>query len=562
MLVLADIDKYRVMSVNKVMLLVALFIVVLDNSSLWSGLWVALGENPVSHIVFMISFFAFLVVLTLLLLSLFSFVRVIKIAAIIVLLSSSLISYFIDNLHVIFSVSMIQNLFETDVNEATELINASILIHFFMFGVLPSIFIWFIKIEAASVKSEIVSRVKLLSVLLFITALSMLWSSKDYAFVLRENRSLRYLVNPVFPLTSLVKYLKIQTGSGNKNRALVPVFSDAEKIVNTGSETKKDILIIVVGETARAANFSLNGYARETNPNLKQENIINYNDTTSCGTATAQSVPCMFSDLTHDNFSVSKAKSRENLLDGLSNAGLDVLWRDNNSSCKGVCARVETEDLRELQVKDLCNDEECYDEILLHKLDDYMNTITHDAVIILHQKGSHGPAYYKRYPKEFAKFKPECNLLSVHNCNHNEIVNAYDNTILYSDYFLSKVIDFLKVRSDKYNTAVVYMSDHGESLGENGVYLHGLPYFMAPEDQTHVPFIVWLSENMKQQKYIDSECLIKNSSKKYSQDNFVHSVLGLMDISTKSYDKNKDVFAVCRTFNMVKKSQQVFIKNS
>jgi len=562
MLVLTDIDKYRIMSVNRILLLVSLFVVILDNSSLWSGLWGALGENPVKHIVFMGSFFVFLVVLTLLLLSLFSFVRLIKVVAIIVLISSSIIAYFIDNMHVIFSVTMIQNLFETDIKEASELINASNILHVLLFGILPSVFIWLIKIDHKSAKSELISRMKLLSVLLLVTTLSMLWSSKEYAFVLRENRSLRFLVNPVFPLTSLVKYLKINSGLVNKKRDLVPVFSDAAKYVNAGSENKKDVLIIVVGETARAANFSLNGYKRETNPKLKNEDIITYSDTSSCGTATAQSVPCMFSDLTHDNFSVSKAKSRENLLDGLSHAGFDVLWRDNNSSCKGVCARVETEDLTELQVKDLCNEEECYDEILLHKLDEYINKITDDAVIVLHQKGSHGPAYYKRYPDQFSKFTPECNVSSVHKCNQDEIVNAYDNTILYSDYFLSKVIEFLKSHSEKYNTALVYMSDHGESLGEQGVYLHGLPYFMAPQEQTHVPFIVWLSENIKDEKYIDYECLVRNSNKKYSQDNLVHSVLGLMDVSTKSYDKDLDIFSVCRTFNMAKNSLPLLIGES
>jgi len=562
MLGLTDIDKYRVMSVNRMLLLVSLFVVVIDNSSLWSGLWGVIGENPVNHIVFMVSFFVFLVVLILLLISLFSFVRLVKVVATIALISSSIIAYFIDNMHVIFSVPMIQNLFETDIKETSELINASIILHVLLFGVFPSFLIWLIKIDHKSAKSEFISRIKLLSVLLLVTTLSMLWSSKEYAFVLRENRSLRFLVNPVFPLTSLVKYLKINSGLVSKKRDLVPVFNDAAKYVNAGAEHKKDVLIIVVGETARAANFSLNGYKRETNPKLKNEDIISYSDTSSCGTATAQSVPCMFSDLTHDNFSVSKAKSRENLLDGLSHAGFDVLWRDNNSSCKGVCARVETEDLTELQVKDICNEEECYDEILLHKLDDYINKITNDAVIVLHQKGSHGPAYYKRYPKIFSQFTPECNVSSVHNCNQKEIVNAYDNTILYSDYFLSKVIEFLKARSEKYNTAMIYMSDHGESLGEKGVYLHGLPYFMAPDEQTQVPFIVWLSENIKAEKHLDYECLVRNSNGEYSQDNLVHSVLGLLNVSTKSYDKSKDVFAACRKFNMAKNSLPFEIGNS
>lgn len=544
-----DITRFRRLSINHLLVLVALFIVAVDNNALFLMLWGALGDTPFNHLLFAASFVLFVLALTLIVLSLFSFNKIVKPALIIFLLSASIISYFIDNMHVVFSVSMLQNIFETNVREAGDLINMDIILHVALFGVLPSLAIAYISIEKKSPVAELLGRLKFLSVMLLITTLSIIWTSKEYAFVLRENRSIRYLVNPVFPVVSLYKY--VRNNVTTKDRHLEPVFQDAAKFSNVSATGNKDILIIVVGETARAENFSLNGYDRNTNPLLSQQDIVNFSNTSSCGTATAESVPCMFSDLVKDNFSVDDAKHRENLLDGFRHAGFDVLWRDNNSSCKGVCARVENETLLDLQVKDLCNENGCFDEILLYKLDEYVNNLQHDAVIVLHQMGSHGPAYFKRYPEKFAVNKPECNDQSVHNCNHDEIVNSYDNTILYSDYFLSKVIDYLQLRSDQYNTAMIYMSDHGESLGENGVYLHGLPYFMAPEQQTHVPFIVWLSESMKQKRHIDTACLKQNREHAYSHDNLIHSVLGLMNVTTSAYDAEKDIFSACDRSKLV-----------
>jgi len=552
MQVFKNLYKYRVMSVNGLLVLVTLFIVVIDNATLWSRFWSALGDSPISHPVFITSFPMFIMLLTLLLLSLFSFSRLIKPAAIVFIVASSITAYFIDNMHVMFSVSMFQNVFETDIREAGELINSGLILQVLLYGMFPSVLVWLVKIDSKPVVAEFISRLKLLSVSLLVVSLTVFWSYKDYTLVLRENRDLRYLVNPVFPVLSVMKYVKLN--GKTKNKFVEPVFSDAVRNLNVGSDTKKDILVIVVGETARAENFSLNGYAKQTNPRLQQENIINYSNTSSCGTATAESVPCMFSELTKDQFSVAEAKQRENLLDAFSHAGIDVLWRDNNSSCKGVCTRVESENLLEMQVADLCNEEGCFDEILLYKLDEYINQLQHDAVIVLHQMGSHGPAYYKRYPDDFAQFTPECKVSDVHNCNQQEIVNAYDNTVLYTDYFLSKVIEFLKVRSDNFNTAMIYMSDHGESLGENGIYLHGLPYFMAPQQQTHVPFITWLSESMQHKNNLDIECLKSNSWLEHSHDNLLHSALGLMNVSTSRYDQSKDIFSACSHAKMAEYS--------
>lgn len=202
--------------------------------------------------------------------------------------------------------------------------------------------------------------------------------------------------------------------------------------------------------------------------------------------------------------------------------------------------------MHHLHLADLCGEDGCFDEILLFRLQEYINKLDQDAVIVLHQQGSHGPSYFKRYPKAFAQFQPECNKTDVYNCSYEEVVNAYDNTILYTDYFLSRVIDLLKLNSQTHDTAMLYVSDHGESLGENGVYLHGLPYMFAPQQQTHVPFILWLSENFSRDQDIDTACLRRQQNQPLSHDNILHSVLGVMGVQTRKYIEKKDIFSGCQ----------------
>jgi lipid A ethanolaminephosphotransferase len=254
----------------------------------------------------------------------------------------------------------------------------------------------------------------------------------------------------------------------------------------------------------------------------------------------------MFSDFGRNDYSDSKAKHYENLLDVLTHAGINVLWRDNNSGCKGVCERVPTEMMEKLTIPAFCNDTECFDEVLLHGLQEKIDSFNNDGVIVLHQKGNHGPAYYLRHPEAFKKFTPECTSNQVQDCPREQIVNAYDNSILYTDYFLSQIIHLLQHNADRYNTALLYMSDHGESLGENGIYLHGLPYKIAPDEQIHIPFIMWLSPEFATSFNIDTDCVKQYSTEAYSHDNLFHSVLGMLDIQSNEYDAELDIFNRCR----------------
>jgi lipid A ethanolaminephosphotransferase len=302
-----------------------------------------------------------------------------------------------------------------------------------------------------------------------------------------------------------------------------------------GSE--RELIIVVVGETARADHFSLNGYRRETNPRLSRENyLVSFRQVSSCGTDTAISVPCLFAFDGRADFDVASARHTENVLDVLAKAGVNILWRDNNSDSKGVAERVRHENFRLPESNPVC-DTECRDVGMLSGLQEYIDSQQGDILIVLHQMGSHGPAYFKRYPPEFEKYKPACHTLELSECTQEEIINAYDDTLLYTDYFLSRVIELLKANTPQFETAMFYISDHGESLGENGLYLHGMPYLFAPEAQTHVPVIAWIGPSSD----IDYETTLTLKDIPNSHDAFSNSLLEAFEVEAEYYEKPEPV---------------------
>ncbi|MCW8955353.1 MAG: phosphoethanolamine--lipid A transferase [Gammaproteobacteria bacterium] len=522
----------------------SLFILAVHNQSFWTRLYKVVALPAAESIAFFISIFFLLFTILFILISLFSFKNTVKTVTSIFIIISALISYFSDSFGTIIDVNMIQNMIETDQHEATELINLDLLTHVILLGIVPAMLIYNINISKTPIKKLFINKAIFLSILCSLTSILIYNSLRNISYIFRENREISFLINPVFPIRSAVQYIRHQSGSDNK--PLNKIFKDARKNITNESEHKNSIFVIVVGETARAKNFHINGYLRNTTPLLEKEHIYNFTNTVSCGTATAISVPCIFSHLTHNNYDDSMARNSENMLDAFTHAGINVLWRDNNSGCKGVCNRITSENMHHLKLDDYCTEEGCYDEVLLYKLQEYINKTDKDAVIVLHQQGSHGPAYFKQHPKSFAVFSPECDNSAVQNCTSEEIINAYDNTILYTDYFLSRLINLLKNNEKNFDTGMMYVSDHGESLGENGIYLHGLPYIIAPEEQTHVPFMLWLSSNFTENKSINTGCLNRKQNNHFSHDNLLHTALGIMDIRASIYQSDYDIFASCR----------------
>ena len=235
----------------------------------------------------------------------------------------------------------------------------------------------------------------------------------------------------------------------------------------------------------------------------------------------------MFSLLGRDEFDVDAARYSENVLDLVKAADISVIWRDNNSDSKHVADRIPAFDYKTTELNSVCDDE-CRDVGMLDGLQQYIDAQDKDILIVLHQMGSHGPAYHKRYPDEFNQFTPACKTAELSDCSTDEIINAYDNTILYTDHFLSKVIAFLKSNSPRYETTMLYVSDHGESLGENGIYLHGLPYVFAPDAQKHVPIIMWVGESSD----INFEATSKLQHIANSHDAVAEAILTVMEVQT------------------------------
>jgi lipid A ethanolaminephosphotransferase len=255
----------------------------------------------------------------------------------------------------------------------------------------------------------------------------------------------------------------------------------------------------------------------------------------------------MFSPFTREDYSNTKFRGSENLMDVLKHAGVQTSWYENNTGSKGVAERIKLIDLQDAQDKRYCEGGECLDQILVDSLSKELSEVSGNTTIVLHMTGSHGPAYYRRYPAEFAGFKPDCRSNDFAKCSQEEIVNAYDNSILYTDHILSEVVDLLKAHEDKFASAMIYMSDHGESLGEDGLYLHAAPYFIAPSQQTHIPFITWFAPEYAADTGLDLDCLRKTTAEPSSHDNLFHTVLGMMAVKTSAYHQKLDRFAACRT---------------
>lgn len=478
-------------------------------------------------------------------LTLTSFLRLDRLTISLFILVSAAAQYFIMSFGIIIDRSMVTNILDTTPAESFALLSPRMVVVLLLSGALMVLIAWWIKIKASvSAWRSIISRLVSIAVSVLLIVFVALLFYKDYASLFRNNKE---LVKSLSPSNSITAGLSWYSHHRMDNLPLVRIGEDAQQRAQMQNGPRKNLTILIVGETSRAANFSLGGYAHETNPRLKQDNVVYFPNTTSCGTATAISVPCMFSNMPRQNYDEELAHHQEGLLDIIQRAGIQVLWNENDGGCKGACDRVPHQDVTALNLPGLCIDGECQDEALFHQLEDYINNLQHDGVIVLHTIGSHGPTYYNRYPAAFRKFTPTCDTSQIQTCTQEQLVNTYDNTILYIDYLVDKAIKLLQSKQDKFTTSLVYLSDHGESLGEDGVYLHGLPYSIAPETQKHIPMLIWLSEDYQKRYGVDNQCLQKEAQQKnFSQDNLFSTMLGMTGVSTKEYRAQDDILTACR----------------
>lgn len=454
-------------------------------------------------------------------------------------------NYFMYTYGAVIDKNMMTNVFETDSQEAVSLITPQLLIWLSIAGIVPALILASIKIKPSRWWYTLLTRlVGVLAGLLIIILVASVFY-KDYASLFRNNKGVVKMVTPANYISAISRYSLTRWFAGDQT--LVKIGEDAKKGTLISQQKKKTVVVFVVGEASRAENYSLNGYTRDTNPELKKRDVIYFPNASSCGTETAISVPCMFSNMPRKNYDASLARHQEGLLDVMAHAGINLLWRDNDGGCKGACDRIPHTDMTQWNLDALCKDKSCWDDAILHRFGNVLDGLQQDSVIVLHLMGSHGPAYYRRYPDKFRKFIPTCDSNQIQDCDRQSLINTYDNTILYTDDIVSRTIDELNAHGDKFNTALVYLSDHGESLGENGIYLHGTPYMLAPSQQTHIPFLFWLSKDYQRNFAVNADCLAKKAvAEQVSQDNIFSTLLGMMDIKTSEYQSNMDILATCR----------------
>lgn len=470
-----------------------------------------------------------------------------KILASILIILGGFSAYFVNSLGIVITPDQIQNMLQTDVREIRDLWSIRLIIWTLVFVIFPLFIVWILKIQPVSLGRQLLHK-SLSSVLSLGLILSLLFCFYvDYAAIFREHRDLKGMISPQNSIASTLSYYKKKAPKANL--PLVTFGEDAHLLQQTQMQIKPKLMVLVVGETARAESFALNGYARNTNPELSKLQVINFNQVSSCGTATAVSVPCMFSGMTRQNYDEQLASHREGLLDIAQRAGYQVTWIDNNSGCKGACNRIQNYQIPTQLKQKWCDAEgECFDEILVDSLKDYLSHLDKNnqkpQLIVLHQMGSHGPAYFKRSKSPYQPFQPTCNTNAIQGCSADELKNSYDNSIVYTDYVLAQMIKTLQDQK-QYQTGFWYLSDHGESTGEHGLYLHGAPYSIAPTQQTHVPMLMWFSEYWQQYNTQQVNCLKAQTGKMHSQDNLFPSLLSLLGIKTQVIEAKNDMLAQC-----------------
>ncbi|SFW73745.1 MULTISPECIES: phosphoethanolamine transferase [Pseudomonas] len=480
-----------------------------------------------------------------LVLTLMAFRPLLKPVLMLLFLISAGVAYFMAQYGVLIDAGMLRNFAETNATEVRDLLSLKLFVYIGLLGVLPCWLLFKTPINYRSWPKELLSKLLVGVASAAVIGLVALANYQGLSSLFRNHHELRLMVVPSNYIGASLGYLREQVASAKQ--PFITVGEDASRNPAWQTHGRKSLTVLVVGESARAENFGILGYNRDTTPTLdKEAGLIAFTDVHSCGTETAVSVPCMFSNMGRKNYDASKARNEEGLLDVLKRAGLEVIWRDNQSGCKGTCDRVTLQDVSNLKDPALCANSECRDEILLQGLQHFIDTLDKDTVLVLHQMGSHGPEYFKRYPKEYEHFTPVCESNALNNCSRESIVNGYDNTLVYTDHVLSTLIDLLRANQDKVDTAMLYLSDHGESLGEYNLFLHGTPYMLAPEQQKHVAMLAWFSDSYQKSFSVDTHCLQLSRDKPLSQDNLFHSMLGLLEVNSQVYNRDLDLFANCR----------------
>lgn len=447
--------------------------------------------------------------------------------------------------HAAMTPEMIENAIQTNTSEALDLMTLPLAADFLGILVIQTpLFTRLIRAKAA-IRPRFY--MLLLALVCLVSSASALFTDfSGIAIYMREHHDARYFITPSNVVSSSIRTLTQDASANNVRREII---DKAPVLSKKRLEGRPVVVVTVVGETARAKNWGLSGYSRDTTPELSKRDVINFTDVSSCGTSTAVSVPCVFSLLPRTSYDKKKALAMEQLPSLLSRAGVKSLWIDNQAGSKDAAAGIDEKPLSQVLPdkisKAVCPAGVCPDMALVRAVRDKLQDVRGPTALYLHMMGSHGPAYADRYPPSFQHWGPVCRKNDLRQCQLSELRNAYDNTIFYTDSVLGGIIDALKARNDL-DTVLVYFSDHGESLGDDGFFLHGAPYAIAPAVQKKVPMIMWFSDGYVKRTGLDRSCLLKRTASAVSHDNIYHTLLDLNAVSSRTYDPALDLLSGCK----------------
>ena len=388
---------------------------------------------------------------------------------------------------------MVRNALSTDWREATELVGWRWTTRTLLFA-LPALAVAFFAptVEQKTAR-DFRGKLRYTTRAVLLTAVTMGFLLSQFSTLsafMRNQKEARYLIEPVAVIYSFVRTL-VSDGTPQKKERLV---IDSTPVLTAAASDKPLLIVLVVGETVRAADWGLNGYERNTTPELKRRGVINFTDVTACGTSTDVSLPCMFSRVGRKDYDRDRILTEESVLSVIDRAGVTVRWVDNQSGCKGACTdAMETAVTRNTAD---CRNGVCWDRAMLGNIDAALKTAASRELLVLHSMGNHGPAYWRRTPPAFRPFGEGCLKDDLGECRPEDVVVSYDNAVAYADQFLAAAIDKLSAVKDR-DTVLLYVSDHGESLGEKGLWLHGAPYWTHLSEQTKVPMILWMNDSAR-----------------------------------------------------------------
>lgn len=535
-----------------VVLWLSLYLVLTANWPLWNELARIGGGAPSNYMSTVLAMSLLTLSGSAAMLSFTAWSRWMKPLWLLVVVLAAVVQHYMLEYRVVMDPTMIANALQTDPNEARDLMSWRMAFNVAIVVLPAAWLLWRVRVTPMRLLPKLLRNVGLLLLAVVVAVGTIVSMNRELAPLMRNNVHLRYMMNPIASLysTGAVFIRPLFKHSGK----LISITAGTTLGASYASQAKPPLFVVVVGETARADHFALNGYARDTTPELAKRGVLSYREVRSCGTNTLASVPCMFSPLGKDGYE-SRKDDYENLVDVLQAAGLAVFWLDNQAGCKGVCARIPNasafDGLDVATKKALCDGDECLDDVMLKGIDERIAALPAErrakgVVLVMHQMGSHGPAYYKRSAPDVKRFLPECKTNALAECGHAELMNVYDNSIVQTDRFLGQTIDWLKTQSKQYDPAMLYVSDHGESLGEYGLFLHGVPYSFAPDAQKHVPMVTWFSEGMSERRKLSRSCMEAGLDAPLTHDNLYHTVLGVMDVATPTYKPALDALASCR----------------